>query len=70
MSGVFLSILVLFVGGYFRQCKDIYNCIYNRKIDYGKHNIFHPVIISLKICSFFYADTTSSPAFKILLYMK
>ena len=34
-------------------------------IDYGKHNIFLQVIISLKICSYFYADTTSIPAVKI-----
>ena len=56
----FLAFLCNLLWGYFRQCKDIYNCIYNRKIDYGKHNIFHQV--SLKICSYFNADATSSPA--------
>ena len=35
----------------FRQCKDIYNCIYDHKIDNGIQsfkNIFYPVSLSLK----------------------
>ena len=62
MSGVFLSSLVYFVGDTFASVKTFIIVSTITKLIMGSTIYFIRLIISLKICSYFYADTTSSPA--------